>query len=105
MVLPLYRAIARQSPRQFLRSHAPSRPLSYSKPLALREEKLQSPQEIEKAKQEQLKDGKKKQDLESSSETVVKAEREEVSDHDSHMEKLQKETAQQKEKEHPQGKA
>lgn len=105
MVLPLGRLVARQSSRQLLRSQAPSRPLSYSKPLALREDKSQTPQEIEKAKQEQLKDGKKKQDLESSSETVVKADREQVSDHDSHIDKLQKETAQQKEQEHPQGKA
>jgi hypothetical protein len=30
---------------------------------------------------------------------------ENVKDHDSHMEKLQKETAQQKEQEHPHGKA
>lgn len=100
MVLQLSRFVVRQSPRQLLRPQAPARPLSYSRPLALREDQEQSPQEIEKAKQDQLKGGKKSQDLESSSETVVKAEQEKVSDHDSHMEKLQKETAKQSEKEH-----
>jgi hypothetical protein len=78
MVLPLRRLVARQSPRQFLRSQAPSRPLSYSRPLALKEDKQQTPQEIEKAKQEQLKDGKKKEELESASETGVKADREQT---------------------------
>lgn len=105
MVLPLHRFTARRSIRQLVCARTPSRPLSYSRPLALKEDKVQDPQEIEKAKQEQLKDGKKKQELESASETGVKADREKVNDHKSHMEDLQKETAQQKEQEHPQGKS
>jgi hypothetical protein len=44
----------------------------------LKEDKQQTPQEIEKAKQEQLKDGKKKEELESASETGVKADREQT---------------------------
>jgi hypothetical protein len=71
----------------------------------LKEDKEQSPQELEKAKQEQMKGGKKSSELESASEADVKADRQNVKDHDKHMEDLQKQTAQQKEKEHPAGKA
>ncbi|QIX01430.1 hypothetical protein AMS68_006947 [Peltaster fructicola] len=64
----------------------------------------QSPEEVEKSKQEQLKKqeqgkGEWHEDLASSSETHVKADREEVKDHDDHIEKLQDETAKQAEKE------
>ncbi|GIZ40534.1 hypothetical protein CKM354_000386800 [Cercospora kikuchii] len=74
------------------------RPLSSSPQLRLKEDKLQSPQEIEKAKQQQQ-DPKQREELESSSETVVKAEQNSKS-----PEELQKETAQQAQKEHPKSK-
>lgn len=73
--------------------------------LRLKEDKSQDPQEIEQAKQEQLKTGKKKEELESQSETGVKADREKVHDHSEHMKDLQKQTAQQTQKEHPHGKS
>jgi hypothetical protein len=71
----------------------------------LKEDKEQSGQDLEKAKQEQFKSGDKRRELESNSEAGVKADRQNVKDHDKHMEDLQKQTAQQKEKEHPAGKA
>ncbi|KAM3418580.1 hypothetical protein BST61_g4556 [Cercospora zeina] len=74
------------------------RPLSYSPQLRLKEDKPQSPQEIENAKQQQD-DPKKREELESSSETVVKAEH-----NGKGPEELQKETAQQAQKEHPKAK-
>ncbi|KAF2214893.1 hypothetical protein CERZMDRAFT_90244 [Cercospora zeae-maydis SCOH1-5] len=74
------------------------RPLSYSPQLRLKEDKPQSPHEIENAKQQQN-DPKKREELESSSETVVKAEQ-----NDKGPEQLQKETAQQAQKEHPKAK-
>lgn len=111
-LLPLLRLATRPSPLNFLPRCSPavaisssSRLFSSSQPLSLREDKAQEPQEIEKAKQEQLQDGKRKQELESASETGVRADREKVSDHDSHMEKLQEETAKKHEEEHSKGKA
>ncbi|CAK1355744.1 hypothetical protein CB0940_00564 [Cercospora beticola] len=74
------------------------RPLSSSPQLRLKEDKPQSPQEIEKAKQQQQ-DPKQREELESSSETVVKAEQ-----NSKGPEELQKETAQQAQKEHPKAK-
>ncbi|SMR50540.1 unnamed protein product [Zymoseptoria tritici ST99CH_1A5] len=79
--------------------------LAARNPLRLREDKEQSPQELENAKKEQFNSKEKRQELESNSEAHVKADRQNVKDHDQHMEDLQKQTAQQKEKEHPAGKA
>lgn len=64
----------------------------------------QSPEEVEKAKQEQLKKqeqgkGEWHEELASNSESRVKADRENVQDHDEHIEDLQKKTAKQAEKE------
>lgn len=70
------------------------RPFSFSPQSRLKEDKPQTPEQIEKAKQEQLRDGKKKDDLKSSSETVVEAEKS-----DKGPEQLQKETAQQAQQE------
>lgn len=63
--------------------------------LRLKEDKQQSPDEIEKAKQEQLRTGDRKRELESHSEENVKADQEhkDVEDHGAHIEELQKETA------------
>ena len=61
--------------------------------------------QVERAKQEQMKKGEWKEELASQSETGVKADQEHVRDHDEHIDKLQKQTAQKKEEEHPQGKS
>lgn len=104
MVRPVFQLAARNVPRT-LRTTNPFRVLSSSQPLRLREDKEQSPQELENAKKEQFNSKEKRQELESNSEAHVKADRQNVKDHDQHMEDLQKQTAQQKEKEHPAGKA
>lgn len=105
MLQPILRTVARH-PTRFARFQTQVfRPLSYSHPLRLKEDKSQSPEQVEQAKQEQLKSGKKKEELESQSESVVGAEREEVKDHDDHIDELQKESAKQHQKEHPEGKS
>lgn len=71
----------------------------------LKEDKPQTPEEVEAAKQEQLKTGKRKEELESASESVVGADREEVGNHDDHIKELQQESAKEKQKEHPEGKS
>lgn len=63
------------------------RNFSYAPQMRLKEDKEQSAQEIEKAKKEQLKTGEKKEELESASETAVKADESSKS-----PEQLQKET-------------
>lgn len=83
----------------------PLRAFSGARPLRFKEDKEQSAQEIEKQKQENLKNNEKNRELASSSEEVVGAEQENVKDHDQHMEKLQKQTAQKSEEKHPEGKA
>nr|POE75504.1 hypothetical protein CFP56_53616 [Quercus suber] len=80
-----FQAIPIRAPRHFTTT-----PL-----LRLKEDKSQKPDEIEKAKQEQMRTGERKRELESHSEESVKAEQEhgKVEDHDEHIEDLQKETA------------
>ena len=73
--------------------------------MRLKEDKPQTSEEIEAAKQEQLKTGKRKEELESASESVVGADRQEVGNHDDHIKELQQEGAKQKQKEHPEGKS
>jgi len=80
------------------------RPFSSARALKLKEDKRQNPQEIEQAKQEQMKSGKQKEELQSQSETGIQADREKVHDHEEHKEDLQKATAQQVQKEHPEAK-
>ena len=77
--------------------------------LRLKEDGDRSPQEIENLKQEQLKkqekgEGHWHEGLASGGESNIAADKEKVHDHDEHMEDLQKETAQQHEKDHPHGK-
>jgi hypothetical protein len=65
----------------------------------LKEDAERSPEHIEGKKQEQIDKQKKgkgewHESLASSGESNIKADREQVHDHDEHMEKLQKETAQ-----------
>lgn len=75
------------------------RPLSTSLPLRFNEEKRPDPQEVEQAKHEQLRDGEKKPELQSGSEAAVQAEEDGRG-----PEELQRETAREKQKEHPEGK-
>ena len=100
--------------RQRLRFASPTppapRPFTSAQRLQIKEDKEQNPEEIERAKKEQLKKqqegkGEWHEELASSSESHVKADRENVKDHDKHMEDLQKETAQKHEEEHPRGKS
>ncbi|GAB7363417.1 hypothetical protein MBLNU230_g3694t1 [Neophaeotheca triangularis] len=74
-----------------------------------KEDKDRSPEEVERVKQEQLKkqekgEGHWHEELASAGEAGVAADRQNVKDHEEHMEDLQKQTAQKAEKEHPQGK-
>jgi hypothetical protein len=69
----------------------------------LKEDADRSPEQIEQKKQEQLDKQKKgeghwHEELASSGESNIAADREEVHDHDEHMEDLQKETAKKGEK-------
>lgn len=69
----------------------------------LKEDADRSPEQIEKKKQEQLKkqergEGHWHEELGSQSESHIAADRQEVKDHGSHMEDLQKETAKKGEK-------
>ena len=96
--------------RQFLRvlprqTPALARPFSTSRTLRLKEDVERSPEEVEKAKQQQLKDQEWKKDLASSSEEDIKADQEKVKDDDKHMEELQKKTAQKSQENHPKGKS
>ncbi|KAH9827806.1 hypothetical protein Tdes44962_MAKER02740 [Teratosphaeria destructans] len=86
-----------------------ARPFTAAPRWQIKEDKDRSPEELERIKQEQLqkqKEGKGHwhEELASQSESHVAADREEVHDHDEHMEDLQKQTAGQSEKEHPHGK-
>lgn len=81
------------------RAVAVQRNFSYAPQMRLKEDKQQSAQEIEQAKKEQLKTGEKKEELESASETAIKAD---VSNKE--PEQLQKETTAQAQKEHAEGK-
>ncbi|CAK3958330.1 Hypothetical predicted protein [Lecanosticta acicola] len=71
----------------------------------LKEDTPQSAEEIEAAKQEQLKTGRRKGELKSQSEAAVGADQQKVRDHGEHMADLQEQTAKQKQEEHPQGKS
>ncbi|KAF2847458.1 hypothetical protein T440DRAFT_470974 [Plenodomus tracheiphilus IPT5] len=70
---------------------------------SIKEDADRTPEQVEKAKQEQLKEqqqgqGRWREDLASSGESNIAADKEQVNDHDSHMKDLQKETASKGEK-------
>ena len=94
----LTRLLSRQSPTF-------ARPFSTSRTLRLKEDADRSPEEVEKAKQEQLKKQEWSRETASASEEVVGADQQKVKDHGKHMEELQKDTAQKSEENHPQGKS
>lgn len=93
-----------------LRTFAPLRstirrtaPFSTSSRLRIKEDASRTPEELEKAKQEQLKEqqqgqGRWREDLASHGESNIAADKQKVNDHDEHMEELQKETARKGEK-------
>jgi hypothetical protein len=97
--------IARQArPITTLRSSASIiRPFSQAQQLRLKEDANRSPEELERIKQEQLKQQKEgkgqwNEELASSSESHVAADKQKVNDHQQHMSELQKETAKKGEK-------
>ena len=64
--------------------------------MAIKEDANRSPEEIEQAKQDQLKEqeqgqGRWREDLASSGESNIAADREQVNDHKAHMKELQQE--------------
>ncbi|KAK0344290.1 hypothetical protein LTR91_018900, partial [Friedmanniomyces endolithicus] len=86
------------------------RPFTALPPLLLKEDSTRSPEELDAKKHEQLDKQKKGENtwdegLASSSESHIAADKQEVGDHGKHMEELQKQTAGESEKEHPEGKA
>jgi hypothetical protein len=85
------------------------RPFSQAQQLRLKEDANRSPEELERIKQEQLKQQKEgkgqwNEELASSSESHVAADKQKVDDHAQHMSDLQKETAQKTQEEHPSAK-
>lgn len=109
-----YVARYRGTPRVFVArpSYTPttSRYFSIVPRRQLKEDGNRSPEELEKLKQEQLRKQKQGQGewhegLASAGEAGIAADKQKVSDHDKHMEDLQKETAAKVEKDHPEGKA
>ena len=90
------------------RAAAPAyiRPFSQAQQLRLKEDSTKSAEETERIKQEQLqkqKEGKAEwnEELASSSESHVAADKENVNNHDQHIQDLQKETAQKTQENHP----
>lgn len=106
-------SIFRHAPRRaapMLRQRNICRPFSIAAPLRLKEDADRKPEDIEKAKQEQLKKqeegkGEWHEELASSGEASVKHDKHDVEDHEEHMEDLQKQTAGKSEEEHPHGKS
>lgn len=100
--------IARQTRPVAFRAAVPAyiRPFSQAQQLRLKEDANRSPEETERVKQEQLqkqKEGKGHwhEELASSSESHIAADKENINDHDQHINDLQKETAQQTQQNHP----
>jgi len=110
--MPFAARIARQArPAAFRTTAAPSyvRPFSQAQQLRLKEDANRSPEELERIKKEQLEQQKQgkgqwREELASSSESHVAADKQQVNDHQQHMSDLQKETAQQTQKNHPEAK-
>ncbi|CAD0087786.1 unnamed protein product [Aureobasidium vineae] len=100
----------RSTRMQRIRSFPPTFRTFTASPLRMiKEDASRSPEELERTKQEQLKaqkEGKAQwnENLASAGEASITADKQDVKDHDSHMEDLQKQTAGQAEKEHPHGK-
>lgn len=79
------------------------RAISTTPRMALKEDGNRTPEELEQKKQEQLKEqkegkGRWREDLASSGESNIAADKQNVSDHDSHIKELQQEGAKKSEK-------
>ncbi|KAF1911965.1 hypothetical protein BDU57DRAFT_542576 [Ampelomyces quisqualis] len=86
-----------------LRTTIARRTLTTTSRLHIKEDADRTPEQVEKAKQDQLKEqqqgkGRWREDLASSGESNIAADKEKVKDHDSHMKDLQKEGAKKGEK-------
>ena len=92
------RSILRAAPKQ------PIRTFTTARPLRLKEDEVKHPEEAERAKQNQHHDKEERRKIGSSSEDVVGADRENVKDDKKHVEELQKQTAQETQKNHPEAK-
>lgn len=106
---PTMRAFTRIARPMALRTAQPIRSFSVARPLRLKEDKDRSPEELDRIKHEQIDKQKKgeghwHEELASSSESHVAADREKIDNHDEHMEDLQKEGAQQTQQNHPEAK-
>lgn len=87
----------------------PGRPFTAGSRWRLKEDKERSPEEAERVKEEQRRkaeagQGEWHESLASQSESHVGADREHVRDHDAHMSELQRETADETQKKHPEAK-
>jgi predicted secreted protein len=79
------------------------RTFTTTRTLRIKEDANRTPEQLEQAKQEQLKEqeqgkGRWREDLASHGESNIAADKEKVHDHESHMKDLQKETAKKGEK-------
>ena len=77
--------------------HTTRRTLSTTSRMRIKEDADRSPDQVEKAKQEQLKEqqqgeGRWREDLASHGESNISADKEKVHDHEDHIEELQQET-------------
>ena len=109
-MMSFLRPASRQSLRPAFQYRAVVRPFSSAQPLRLKEDKPQDPEELDRVKNEQIEKQKKgeghwHEELASSSESTIAADKEQPADHEQHMQDLQKQTAGQSEKDHPEGKA
>merc|ERR1711967_168479 len=84
---------SRALPARYVQRPA-SRAFSCAPQLRFKEDKEQSPEQVEKAKQEQMKGNKNaREELTSSSEAAVHADKEQPADKNSHIQEMQKQTA------------
>jgi hypothetical protein len=86
-----------------LRTPFARRTLTTTPRLRIKEDADRTPEQLERAKQDQLKEqaqgkGRWREDLASHGESNIAADKEKVNDHDSHMKELQKEGAKKGEK-------
>ncbi|KAK5724485.1 hypothetical protein LTR15_004530 [Elasticomyces elasticus] len=110
MMRPILRFASAKPTRTVFVQPTLSRPFTSARSLRLKEDGNRTPEELDAKKHEQIEKQKKgeghwHEDLASSSESHIAADKEKINDHDQHMEDLQKETAGQSEKDHPEGKA
>lgn len=109
MSTPLRSLSRQQVPSLRLHHQTPRRAFTSATRLRLKEDKARSPEEVDRVKEEQRQKaaqgkGEWHEELASQSESHVAADREGVRDHGKHMEELQKQTANETQKKHPDAK-